>query len=215
MGPTLAPCVKSFAQTGVQPCHAARECSCWCASRRSPRRSWCRQARHAFTTWRVTRRSRSATSPIPPHTHGLSVLASLDNLVSVNSALEVDLLGQVNVETIGGRQISGVGRALDFARGAAASRNGRHLVTLASITASGRSRIATRLSRETPVAYTRHDLGIVVTEHGSADLRGLSTNEPAKAPVAVRDRRSVRAGEPEPRVGGDSERTARPVARRA
>lgn len=150
-----------------------------------------------------------------PHTHGLSVLASMDNLVSINSALEVDLLGQVNVETIGGRQISGVGRALDFARGAAASRNGRRLVTLASITASGRSRIATRLSRETPVAYTRHDLGIVVTEHGSADLRGLSTNEPAKAPVAVRDRRSVRAGEPEPRVGGDGERTARPVARRA
>jgi 4-hydroxybutyrate CoA-transferase len=149
------------------------------------------------------------------HTHGLSVLASMDNLVSINSALEVDLLGQVNVETIGGRQISGVGRALDFARGAAASRNGRHLVTLASITASGRSRIVTRLSRETPVAYTRHDLGIVVTEHGSADLRGLSTNERAKAPVAVRDRRSVRAGEPEPRVGGDSERTARPVARRA
>lgn len=111
------------------------------------------------------------------HTHNLEVIAGIDNFVSVNSALEVDLLGQVNGESINGRQVSGVGGALDFVRGAALSKGGRSIIALPSTARDGRSRILRRLDAGTPVTIPRSDIGIVVTEFGVADLRGKTAPE--------------------------------------
>jgi acyl-CoA hydrolase len=105
------------------------------------------------------------------HTHDLSVLASLDGLVAVNSALEVDLDGQVNAEELDGQYLGAVGGAVDFLRGARLADRGLPIVALPS-TAAGRSRIVLRLRG--PVSTARSDTALVVTEHGVADLRGRS-----------------------------------------
>lgn len=111
------------------------------------------------------------------YTHSVEVIAGIDNFVSVNSALEMDLLGQVNGESIGGRQVSGVGGSLDFVRGAALSKGGRSIIALPSTGRDGRSRILRRLAAGTPVTIPRSDIGIVVTEFGVADLRGKTAPE--------------------------------------
>jgi acyl-CoA hydrolase len=108
------------------------------------------------------------------YTHDIDVLGSLDRFVAINSALEVDLTGQVNAEAVGGRYMGAVGGALDFMRGAARSRGGVAIVALASSTRQG-SRIVARLSG--PVSTPRSDAAVIVTEHGVADLRGLTLNQ--------------------------------------
>ena len=103
------------------------------------------------------------------------VLASIDNFVSINSALEVDLFGQVNSETLRGWQVSGSGGALDFARGAALSRGGRSIIAMPYTTRDGRNRILRHFARGIPSTIGRSDVGIIVTEYVTADLRGKTT----------------------------------------
>ena len=103
------------------------------------------------------------------YTHDLGVLSGIDRFVAINSAVEVDLTGQVNAEQAAGRYVGAVGGAADFLRGAARSRGGLPIVVLPSL-AGGRSRIVARLSG--PVSTSRADAGLIVTEHGVADLRG-------------------------------------------
>lgn len=122
------------------------------------------------------------------YTHDHGVLASIDRLVAINSAIEVDLTGQVNAEVAGGVYVGAVGGALDFMRGAAASRGGRSIVALPA-TAKGASRIVASLSG--PVSAPRSDAGFIVTEHGVADLRGQ--------PLGVRVRRLIDIAAPEHR----------------
>jgi acyl-CoA hydrolase len=105
------------------------------------------------------------------YTHDPEVLASLNRFVAINAALEVDLTGQINAEVAGGAYVGGVGGASDFLRGAARSPGGLPIVALPA-TARGTSRIVSRLSG--PVSIPRSDAGLIVTEHGVADLRGLS-----------------------------------------
>lgn len=119
------------------------------------------------------------------YTHSISVLARIDNLVSVNSAIEVDLWGQVNSESVFGHQVSGTGGLVDFARGAALSNGGRSIIALSSLTSSGRSRIVPRLAENTPTSMARSDIGIVVTEHGIAHLEGLTIAERMKALIRI------------------------------
>jgi acyl-CoA hydrolase len=104
-------------------------------------------------------------------THDPTVLASIERFVAVNSAIEVDLSGQVNAEVAAGRYVGGVGGAGAFLRGALESRGGVPIIALPS-TAGTRSRIVTRLSG--PVSTARADVGYIVTEYGIADLHGLS-----------------------------------------
>lgn len=118
-------------------------------------------------------------------THALTTLARIPNLVSINSAVEVDLFGQVNSETIGSRSVSGVGGALDFIRGANALPNGRAIVALPSVTTNGESRLVTSFKAGVPVTIPRADGIIVVTENGIADLRNLSANRRAKSLIAI------------------------------
>lgn len=118
------------------------------------------------------------------HTHGFSTLAAIDGFVAVNSALEVDLSGQVNAERASGRAVSARGGLPDFAAAAHRSRGGLSIIALPA-TAKGRSRIVARLGSDGPVSVAGHDIDIVVTEHGAADLRGKDAEERARAIVAV------------------------------
>ena len=99
----------------------------------------------------------------------------IDSFVSVNSAVEVDLYGQVNGEFAGGRQISGTGGSVDFMRGARASANGRSIVAMPATARRGSvSRIVTQVEL---VTAARTDVDMVVTEFGVAELR----DQPAAA----------------------------------
>jgi acyl-CoA hydrolase len=117
-------------------------------------------------------------------THAASVLCGLDGLIAVNGALSVDLFGQANLEMLDGRMISAVGGAPDFSRAAAARADGISIVALPAV--SGRnaiSRIVPRL--DGPCSIPRHDIDVVVTEFGAADLRGCSVMERAERLIAV------------------------------
>lgn len=112
-------------------------------------------------------------------------LAGHDRLVSVCSALAVDLSGQVASEQVAGRVVSGIGGAADFFDGAGLSAGGLRIVALPSRTLSGRSRISPALDATTAVTLPRHNVDLVITEHGVADLRGRSLAERAEALVAL------------------------------
>jgi 4-hydroxybutyrate CoA-transferase len=114
------------------------------------------------------------------------VLASIDRLVAINSAVEVDLFGQVNGEVVGGRQISGTGGSVDFLRGAALSSGGRSIVALPATASRGAvSRIVASLDPSAVATATRTDVDLVVTEHGIARLRGASVVERAERLLAI------------------------------
>jgi acyl-CoA hydrolase len=119
------------------------------------------------------------------HTHNIAVLAGIPRLVAVNSALEVDLFGQANAEFQNGRQISGVGGLTDFLRGARLSPGGVPIIALqASAKGDTISRIVPRLP-QTAVSVPRADVGVVITEHGVADLRGATLDGRAQALIAI------------------------------
>jgi len=118
-------------------------------------------------------------------THGAEYLAGAPRLFTVNSALEVDLFGQANVEWRGERLVSGLGGAPDFARAALRSDGGRAILALPATAARGRiSRIVPRLEASR-VSLSRDDADLVVTEQGVADLRGLGLHARAAALIAV------------------------------
>lgn len=114
------------------------------------------------------------------------VISRNDNMVAINAALEVDLLGQVAAESIGAKQFSGIGGQLDFIRGAAAAKNGRPIITLQSTAQNGTvSRISTQLKPGTPITTTRNDVHYVITEHGIADLYCKTNKERAEALIRI------------------------------
>ena len=108
------------------------------------------------------------------YTHGADVLRQIDHFVALNAAIEIDLSGQINAEVAGGQYVGAVGGAPDFLRAAHLSRGGLPIVALPA-TAGARSRIVARLSG--PVSTPRCDAGLIVTEFGVADLRGLTINQ--------------------------------------
>lgn len=119
------------------------------------------------------------------YTHNHTVLAGIENFVAINSVMEVDLFGQANAEFLNGRQISGGGGLTDFLRGAAASPGGRPIMALNASARSGSiSRIVPRIDAPA-VAVSRADAGIVVTEHGVADLREMDIDARAQALIAI------------------------------
>ncbi|MFG1187749.1 acetyl-CoA hydrolase/transferase family protein [Xanthobacter aminoxidans] len=129
-------------------------------------------------TQRLTRllhRNPSVRLAPTSYTHDPTVLAGMDRFTAINSAVEVDLTGQVNAEVAAGRYVGAVGGAADFLRGAARSLRGLPIIALPA-TARGPngpvSRIVARL--DGPVSTARSDAGVFVTEYGAADLRGLS-----------------------------------------
>lgn len=115
-------------------------------------------------------------------THDARRLMAIDDFVAINSAVEVDLFGQVNGEMLGGRQISGVGGSGDFARAARRAKGGRSIIALPA-SARGASRIVPRILG--PVSQSRNDADIVITEHGVAEIRHAGLDARAERLIAI------------------------------
>jgi 4-hydroxybutyrate CoA-transferase len=117
------------------------------------------------------------------------IIAQNEKMVAINSAIEVDLTGQVCADSIGPRLYSGTGGQLDFIRGAARSKGGKPIIALPSSTTNSRgetfSRIVPTLKPGAGVVTTRNDLHYVVTEYGVADLRGKSIRQRARALIDI------------------------------
>ena len=114
------------------------------------------------------------------------VIARNDNMVTINSALAVDLLGQVAADMIGSKQYSGVGGQVDFVRGAARSKGGRNLITLPATAKKGTvSRIVCTLDKGQAVTTNRHDVDYVATEYGLVRLRGCTVRQRIDALISI------------------------------
>jgi acyl-CoA hydrolase len=110
-------------------------------------------------------------------------MAAIDRFISINSAIEVDLTGQVNAEVASGVYVGGLGGQLDFMRGANASAGGRAIIALPATTRDGTiSRIVPSM---TTVTCPRADVDAIVTEFGIAELRGLSLEERRRRMIAI------------------------------
>lgn len=120
------------------------------------------------------------------YTNDPYIVAKNDNLVSVNSCVQVDLMGQVSAESVGPRQISGVGGQVDFIRGANMSKNGRSIIAITSTAQGGKiSKIVPFLDQGAVVTTGRNDVGCIVTEYGVADLRGQTLRERARRLIEI------------------------------
>lgn len=117
-------------------------------------------------------------------THNPATLAGIDRLVTINSAMEIDLFGQVFAESSSRGFQSGPGGASDFARGARRSAGGLRIIALPAA-AKGITRIVAPGCGHGPVSLSRFDVDCVVTEHGIADLRGKTYGERARALIAI------------------------------
>jgi acyl-CoA hydrolase len=115
-------------------------------------------------------------------TNDTAMIRKIDKLVAINSALEVDLSGQVCADSIGHRIYSGIGGQMDFIRGAAISRGGKPILALPSTAARGEvSRIVPALKPGAGVVTTRGHVHWIVTEYGAKNLHGLTLRERAEA----------------------------------
>lgn len=113
------------------------------------------------------------------YTHSIHVISCIKSFKSINSALQIDLFGQVNAETLNGKQVSGLGGLTDFHRGSAASLNGRGIIALSSTTSDQKISRIVPLLPESSVTIGRGEADTLVTEHGIANLRGKSLDQRA------------------------------------
>lgn len=123
------------------------------------------------------------------YTNDIRQISALDNFISINNAVDVDLFGQINAESAGTKHISGAGGQLDFVLGAYLSRGGKSFICCSSTftTKDGelRSRIVPTLASGSIVTDTRANTHYLVTEYGKVCLKGLSTWERAEAIISV------------------------------
>jgi len=120
------------------------------------------------------------------YTHDIDVLRQIDNFVSINSALEADLFGQVNADMLGSRQISATGGSIDMMRGAALSAGGRSIIALKSTARGGTvSCIQPALASGTATTALRTDVDYVVTEYGARRIRHLPLMARAAALIEI------------------------------
>jgi acyl-CoA hydrolase len=101
-------------------------------------------------------------------------------VAAINSAIEIDLTGQVCADSIGAKHYSGVGGQIDFIRGASYSEGGKPIIALPSVTAKGESKIVPYLKKGAGVVSTRANVHFIVTEYGVVDLYGKSFKERAQ-----------------------------------
>lgn len=119
-------------------------------------------------------------------TNDTNLLRKLDRLVAVNSALQVDLTGQVCADSLGHRIYSGIGGQMDFIRGAAISKGGKPIIALPSTAGDGKySRIVMELLPGSGVVTTRGHVHWVVTEYGAVNLHGLSLRQRAERLISI------------------------------
>lgn len=119
------------------------------------------------------------------YVNDVSVIRRNPKVTAINSAIEVDLTGQVCADSIGDRIYSGVGGQMDFIRGASVSEGGKPIIALPSITRRGESRIVARLKPGAGVVTTRANVHWVVTEYGAANLYGKNLRQRARALIDI------------------------------
>jgi 4-hydroxybutyrate CoA-transferase len=120
------------------------------------------------------------------YTNDPNIIGLNDNMVSINSALTVDLLGQAAADMMGARQYSGIGGQVDFVRGCRKSKGGRSILALAAASSDGsRSRIVATLDPGQAVTTPRNEIDYVVTDFGIAHLRGRTVKERARLLIEV------------------------------
>ncbi len=131
-------------------------------------------------------RNRAVESYPSDYTHNQVTLSKINRLHAINTAIQVDLMGQVNAESIGGVQVSGVGGQTDFMCAAALSTGGKSIIVITSASSNeARSKIVPRLEHGASVTNLRNDVDFVVTEFGIAGLTGMTLRERARALIAV------------------------------
>ena len=119
------------------------------------------------------------------YTNEVSVIRQNPKMVSINSAIEVDITGQVCADSIGSTIYSGFGGQIDFVRGAMLSEGGKSIITFPSITNKGESKIVPFLKQGAGVVTTRAHVQYIVTEYGVAELFGKNLKDRAKALIAI------------------------------
>lgn len=124
---------------------------------------------------------------VVPASYGVNpmVIMQNDNMVSINTCIEMDLTGQVCAETIGAKQYSGSGGSFDYAYGALHSKGGRGILAFVSTTNKGISKVEPYLTYGAAVTIPRNYVDYVVTEHGIAHLRGLSVRERVEQMISI------------------------------
>ncbi|WP_224484889.1 acetyl-CoA hydrolase/transferase family protein [Robertkochia aurantiaca] len=119
------------------------------------------------------------------YTNDTGIIRKNPKVTAINSAIEIDLTGQICADTIGGRQYSGVGGQMDFIRGASLSPGGKPIIAMPSTTRNGQSKIVSALKAGAGVTTTRAHVHYVVTEYGIANLFGKTLTERAKALIDI------------------------------
>ena len=119
------------------------------------------------------------------YTNDTAIIRQNPKVIAINSAIEMDLTGQVCADTIGPKQFSGVGGQMDFIRGASLSEGGKPIFAFPSSTGKGVSKIVPRLNEGAGVTTTRAHVHYVVTEHGVVNLHGKSLRQRAKALISI------------------------------
>ncbi|MCE2786397.1 MAG: acetyl-CoA hydrolase/transferase family protein [Bacteroidota bacterium] len=114
-----------------------------------------------------------------------NVISRNPKVTAINSAIEIDLTGQVCSDSIGAYQYSGIGGQMDFMRGAALSEGGKPIIAIPSTTKKGESRIVTYLKKGAGVVTTRGHIHWVVTEYGKVNLYGLNMEQRGKALISI------------------------------
>ncbi|MFY8033997.1 MAG: acetyl-CoA hydrolase/transferase C-terminal domain-containing protein, partial [Flexibacteraceae bacterium] len=114
-----------------------------------------------------------------------AVIRRNPKVAAINSALEIDLTGQICADSLGMYQFSGVGGQMDFIRGASLSEGGKPIIALPSSTNKGESKIVPMLKAGASVTTTRAHVHYVVTEYGIADLYGKNLHQRANALIAI------------------------------
>ncbi|MDQ7917566.1 acetyl-CoA hydrolase/transferase C-terminal domain-containing protein [Mesonia sp. MT50] len=119
------------------------------------------------------------------YTNDTSIIRRNPRVTAINSAIEIDLTGQICADTIGGRQYSGVGGQMDFIRGASLSKGGKPIFAMPSTTNKGISKITPFLNKGAGVTTTRAHVHYVVTEYGVANLYGKNLKQRAAALISI------------------------------
>ena len=119
------------------------------------------------------------------YVNDIGIIASNPNVVAINSALEIDITGQVVSDTIGLNVYSGVGGQMDFMRGAAMSQGGKPVICLTSTTSHGETKIVSTLKKGAGVTTTRAHVRYVVTEHGMVDLFGKNLKQRCELMISI------------------------------
>lgn len=119
------------------------------------------------------------------YTNDTAIIRQNPKVTAINSAIEIDLFGQVCADTIGYRQYSGVGGQMDFIRGASLSDGGKPIIAMPSVTRKGVSKIVSQLNPGAGITTTRAHVQYVVTENGVVNLYGKNLRQRAKAMISI------------------------------